>query len=261
MLSILTSLLTLAPGPVRAPVLPGESVVRTAYHQYAGKWFTTATYTQRTHLLLEQRIETWYVALQLPGLTRIDVAPGATGRAILYRNDSTYEFGHGQLRAATPGVQPLYVLLHDLHSQAPDKTIRMLTHFGFDLRKTHDITWQGQRVIVIGASAGDTTSNQVWLEQKRMVLVRLIEHNAADPRRPLDARVSDYQRAGGGWLEGTVKIFLGGTLTTEQVNSNVRINQPLEPDLFEPVPYHLPRWVQGAKDLFGGLPNMALPGH
>jgi len=261
MLPAVPFLILLAGGrPASAPQLPGEAVVRSAYRMYAGKWFKTALLVQRR--TAEGRTETWYEALKPPGLDRIDVAPAVTGRALLYRNDSLYEFGKRQLRAAGPGVQPLFALLHDLHSDPPEKTIAMLKRFGFDLHKTHERMWDGERVIVVGAVAGDTVSNQFWLEKKRMLLVRLLERNGADPRRPLDARITGYQPAGGGWLERSVRIFVGGQLAAVSDYTNVRIDVTLEPGLFQPTPYHLPQWVGPGEDLFGGLPNApVLGGH
>lgn len=245
--------------PAPAP-LPGEAVVRSAYRMYAGKWFRAAQWVQRTSQRGAQHEETWYTSSQPPGLLRYDVAPGTTGRALLYRNDSLYQFGKGQLRGKAPDVQPLFVLLRDLHSAAPEKTIAMLKKYRFDLSRAHEAMWDGARVIVVGALAGDSTANQFWLEKKRMVLVRLIERNGADPRAPLDARISGYAKAAGGWLERTVAIFLGRELTTLQEYTDVVIDPKPEPGLFEPLPYHLPQWVNGAKDIFGGVPNMTLPG-
>ena len=84
--------------------------------------------------------------------------------------------------------------------------------------------------------------------KKRMVLVRLIEQNAQDPARPLEAQVGQYEKAGKGWLEHSVKILLGGTVTTIQEYSSVAVDVQVEPELFEPLPYHLPLWVRGGKD-------------
>ena len=239
--------------------LPGEAIVRKAYGMYAGKWFRSAQWIQRTSQQTSRGPETWYVSLQPPGLLRYDVAPGTTGRALVYRNDSSYSFGRGQLRAKGPDVEPLFVLLHDLHAAKPEKTIEMLKKYHFDLSKTHEQKWEGARVVVVGALAGDTTSNQFWLEKKRMLLVRVIERNGTDRTRPLDARVSGYEKAAGGWLEHEVAIFLGGQPTTLEEYTDVRIEPQLEAGLFEPLPYRLPQWVNGAKDIFGGIPNMAIP--
>lgn len=246
--------------PAPAPPVAGEAVVRAAYDMYKGQWFKNVQFVQRTIFPTEGRVETWYIAVRPPGMTRVDVAPGATGRAIIYRSDSTYSFGKGQLRSQTAESQPLNALLHDLHTDAPEHTIALLKRFGFDLRKTYERMWQGQRVIVVGALQNDAASNQFWLEKKRMILVRLIEQNAADRSRPLEAQVSQYEKAGKGWLEHSVKVYLGGQLTTVQEYSSVVIDAPLEPALFEPVPYRLPQWVRGANDVFGGVPNISIPG-
>jgi hypothetical protein len=243
--------------PHAAVISPGEAVLQSAYDMYKGRWFKNAFYVKRVEINDNpQRIETWYEAIKPPGLTRVDVAPGVTMRAIVYRNDSTYEFGKGRLRSASAAVVPLVELLRDLHSAAPAHTAAMLTRYRFDLNRTYTRVWDGQPVVVVGASSGsDTTSNQIWLEKKRMLLVRLIEQNGQDFRKPLDARITGYTKAGNGWLEGNVRLFLGGVLSTASEYSNVRVDFPMEPGLFEPLPYHMPVWVRGAKDMFGGLPS------
>jgi hypothetical protein len=38
------------------------------------------------------------------------------------------------------------------------------------------------------------------------------------------------------------------------------VNGTVDPRLFDPIPYRLPQWVHGAPDIFGKVPNMALPG-
>ena len=255
----LLMLLSTANARMLAPT-PGELIVRAAYRMYGGHWFRNAQFVQRTAFPIDGRTETWYVTLQPPGLSRADVAPAATGRAIIYRNDSSYSFGKGQLRVHGPDVQPLMVLLHDLHSSPPDTVIAMLKKYNFDLTKTHERMWQGVRVIVVGALYDDAGSNQFWLEKKRMILVRLIQRNGSDVNRPLDAQIGEYEKAGAGWLEHSVKVYLGGVLTTTEDYSSVAIDGTLEPGLFEPLPYRLPQWVHGARDIFGGVPNLALPG-
>jgi hypothetical protein len=260
MLPVVPLLILLSAPPTRAAVDPGESVVQAAYKMYGGQWFRNAQFIQRTQLPVDGRVETWYVTLQPPGFSRTDVAPGVTGRAIISRNDSTYSFGRGQLRTHGPDVQPLMVLLHDLHSSPPESTIAMLKQFNFDLKKSYERTWQGERVIVVGALAGDAGSNQFWLEKKRMVLVRLIEKNGSDPSRPLEAQIGEYEKAGKGWLEHSVKLFLGGLLTTSEDYSSVAVDVALEPGIFEPLPFHQPLWIRGGNDVFGGVPNRPLPG-
>jgi len=248
-------LLLTVPSVATPDPLPGERIIRAAYAMYRGKCSRTATLVQRTVLPLERRVETWYVTIKQPGLVRVDVAPGVTGRALIYRSDSTYDFGRGRLRGQTAGVLPLYTLLRDLRCQAPAKTIATLTRYGFDLSRVHETTWEHQSIVVVGARDGDSTSNQFWLQKSHYLLMRLIENNASDPGRPLDARVGAYQRAGGDWIEQSVRLYLGGTLTTAEDYTDIKIDPGLDTDVFEPVPYALPKWVGAAPDRFGGVPN------
>ncbi|HEY3934671.1 MAG TPA: hypothetical protein VGL65_08630 [Gemmatimonadales bacterium] len=253
---LVTLLSLLHATPMAVP--PGEAVVQRAFEKYRGKWFHSALYIQRTVLPADQRIETWYVAVQPPGRVRVDVAPAATGRVVIYRNDTTYEIGGGRLRSATEGVLPFLLVLHDLQTAKPEQTIAMLRRYGFDLTRTHNTTWDGAPVIVVGALAGDTVSNQFWLDRDRLVLVRMIEKNM-DPRRPLDARVTGYKPADGGWLPRSVRVYLGNDLSIAEDYSEPKLDIPLELDLFEPMPYHLPKWVGPLKDVFGHTPNVNVP--
>ncbi|MGH7582347.1 MAG: hypothetical protein ACREL5_03870 [Gemmatimonadales bacterium] len=254
---LLLPVLIAASNPAPSP-RSGAEVIRAAHRMYRGKCFRTAHYVQRTLLSLEQRLETWYVTVKQPGLMRVDVAPGITGRAFIYRNDSTYEFGRGQLRGQSQGILPLYTLLRDLRCGPPDQVIAALQRYGFDLSKVHETTWDHQPILVVGALAGDSTSNQFWLQKSHYLLVRLIENNGSDPRRPLDARIGAYRQAGGDWLEQSVRLYLGGVLTTAEDYTDIVINPALESDVFEPLPYHLPKWVGAAPDRFGRVPN-AIP--
>jgi hypothetical protein len=244
-------------GPRVVP--PGEAVVHQAFDRYRGKWFHAAFYIERTVLPDDQRVETWYVAVQPPDHMRIDVAPSATGRAVVYQNDTTYEIGGGRLRSASKGVLPYLLLLNDLQTAPPAETIAMLRRYGFDLTKVHNDNWQGAPVIVVGALAGDTISNQFWLDRDRLVMMRMIEKNM-DPRRPLDARISGYKRAGGGWLPRSVRVYLGNTLSIAEDFSEPKLDVPVEPGLFDPMPYRLPKWVGPLKDIFGGTSNMGVQG-
>ncbi len=232
----------------RAP--DGEAVVRAAHARYAGKWPTAYTYVQKT-TLPDGRLESWYHAVQLPGLLRIDVAPDITGRALIYRRDSLYSYGARKMKARSPWPDSFRLLVGDLHVAPPGETIARLRRFGFNLAWTHETTWQGKRVIVVGAKAGDLVSKQFWLEKDRLILVRLIEPNGADPKRPMDAQVGGYQRAGGGWIERNVQIRLGGQLVQTEEYFDVKSGVRLDQTIFEPGPYRLPAWVGSFPDIWG----------
>ncbi len=248
------------PGPVRSPrssaAPTGEAVIRAAYARYAGKWFRTATYVQR--VTQSGQVETWYNALQLPGLLRIDVAPALSGRALIYHGDSIYQIARGRIRQTSVEPSYLFILLEDLHTEAPERTIARLRPI-FNLSRTHETVWQGRPVIVVGALAGDTVSNQFWLDKERLIVVRLIQPNGMNPRAPLDARVQGYQPLGGGWMEQQVEIRLGGQVTQTRDYHNARTGMRFEPGMFKPMPYRLPAWVGDLPDLYGNSPGLTIP--
>ena len=56
----------------------GEDVVRAMNERYAGRWYKTLTFVQKT-TYPDGRIETWHEALSMPGLLRIDIEPLDSG--------------------------------------------------------------------------------------------------------------------------------------------------------------------------------------
>lgn len=232
-------------------VSPGEAVIKAAYAKYAGKWPTSFTYVQKTGLS-DGRKETWYHAVKLPGLMRVDVAPELTGRAMIYRSDSLYSYGARQLKTRSWWPNSILVLTGDLHVAPPAETIKRLRSFGFNLDITHEETVKGVRYIVVGARKGDLKSKQFWLEKERMILMRLIEPNGADPLRPLEAQFTKYTKVGEGWMEGFVLITLGGEPTQYEERFEIKNNARIDPSIFIPGPYVAAGWMGPLVDRFGG---------
>lgn len=215
---------------------PGDDVIRQMHRRYQGAWVTTFTFEQKT-TFGDGRVETWYEAGQLPGKLRIDIAPASAGRAILFRGDSIYNYRNGRRGRGGPLVHPLLLVLYDVHHLAPDTTIARLRALGFDLDKTHETTWNGQKVIVLGAMAGDSTTAQIWIEKDRLLPVRLIQGGADD-------RIGGYERVGKGWSERRVETWQNGQRTQLEEYSHYRADVTHELGLFDPTPeYKLPKWV------------------
>jgi hypothetical protein len=234
----------------------GKAIIRAAYARYAGKWFRSATYVQR--VTQPGNVDTWFTTVQLPGRLRIDLAPAVAGRAMIYRDDSLYQIQLARVSHAS--VQPDYIFLlaNDLHTEPPDRTITRLQPL-FRLDRTHETVWQGRPVIVVGALAGDTVSNQFWLDKERLIVVRLIQRNGTNPRAPLDARILGYQQVAGGWMEHEVRIYLGGQLVQTRSYHDVKTGVAIEPWAFTPVPYKVPKWVRDIDAGPGGAPGLSIP--
>jgi hypothetical protein len=169
LISIIASTL-LTPPPTN-----GEQLIQAMQQRYAGKWYKTLTFVQTTTFPQTGKVETWYEAARIPGALRIDVAPVDSGRTILFRNDSIYQFKGGKLAGSKNFVHPLMVLGFDVYGQPAEATIGKLKGMGFDLSKLRTDTWQGRPVYVVGAVQGDSTTSQFWIDQERLLFVRMIE--------------------------------------------------------------------------------------
>lgn len=224
------------PVPSAIPVtrLPDvKSVVASMNERYASSWYGTVTFVQKTTVSMAsggELVQTWYEAAQLPGRLRIDT-DRASKSGVLYARDSIFRFANGKLAQADTGVNDLLVLGFDVYAQPAPVTEALLRRLGFDLSTTHEDTWQGRPVLVVGAAKGDTTSKQFWVDKERLLFVRMLQHN---PRRgQIDVRFDDYVPAGRGWIARRVEQWVNGKRTLIEEYSDIRTDVPLSPDLFD----------------------------
>jgi len=241
---ILLALLAATPSTLAKPA-NGADVIRLMHAQYEGKWYRTATFTQRT-VRPGAPDETWYEAISIPGSLRIDIAPLADRKVLLFRNDSIYRYTDGTIDLSRPLVHPLMLLGFDVYGQSPDTTIAALTALGYDLTKLHPDTWQDRKVWVVGATPGDTTSKQFWIDQERLVFVRSIEPAAQHPENRMEVQFNNYVRLGGGWIETEVLQMRNGEVLLKEEYANMQADPApaLDPAIFLAGPYQLPGWVK-----------------
>ena len=226
------------PTPARqaTPITDGESVIRAMYERYQNKWYRTATFVQTTTIMrgtAAPQTQLWYEAMSLPGRLRIDFSNPEGGNGRLFRGDSTYSFSARQLTKADTGFNELLVLGFDVYTQAPEQTISILRHLGYQLSRLHTGNLEGKPVYVVGASTRtDTTSKQFWVERDRLLFVRVMEKTSAGQQS--DGRFTDYVPAGNGWIARQVWQFLGGSPRIHEQYSGIQVDVPLDPGLFDP---------------------------
>jgi hypothetical protein len=221
----------------------GEELIKQMRDRYAGKWYRTLTFTQKT-TLPDGKVETWYEALELPGKLRIDIAPLAGKKTILFRNDSVYEFDAGKLKDSKPLVHPLMVLGFDVYGAPVEETVRKLKGLNYDLSELHRTTWQGRSIYVVGAQAGDTLSPQFWIDAERLYFVRSLEPSKKNPSLINDTRFEKYIPLAGGWLEMEVLFLSNGEQKVKEEYSNPKANVELDPAIFDPSTWRAPGWIK-----------------
>ena len=82
-----------------APPKDGIELLQQMHDRYAGRWYRTMSFVQKTSYP-DGRVETWYEAAEVPGKLRIDISPVDSGNTIIFRNDSVYQFQHRERLAA-----------------------------------------------------------------------------------------------------------------------------------------------------------------
>ncbi|HEX5385128.1 MAG TPA: hypothetical protein VFW66_00355 [Gemmatimonadales bacterium] len=227
----------------------GEDLVRRMHARYAGRWYHTVTFTQTTSFP-DRAAQTWYEAATIPGKLRIDVAPLDSMTAFMFVGDSAVVFRHGARTGARRDRNLLMTLGFDVYAQAPETTIAQLRAEGIDLGKIREDRWSGVKVWVVGAERGDTTSGQFWIEQDRLLFVRLIQphtnpQRAGAPPNLLDVTFENYRRLDRGWVAPRVVIKLNGKEIQREQYTGIRADVPLQADLYDTQVYRKPGWVGG----------------
>ncbi len=235
---------------IHAAPKSGEELVRQMHARYEGKWYHNLTFVQTT-TFPDRPAETWYEAGTIPGKLRIDIAPLDSMSAFIYLGDSAIVFKDGKRVAAREDRNLLMTLGFDVYGQAPEKTIEQLEAQSMDLSKIREDTWNGTKVWIVGADKGDTTTNQFWIEQKRLLFVRLIETHKSikNPQAPpniLDITFENYQPLGKTWVAPRCVIKANGKEVQREEYRDIRADVKLQSDLYDPETYHKATWIEGA---------------
>jgi hypothetical protein len=229
-----------APGATPSPVLAlttGEAAVTAMHDRYAGRWFRTLTFKQKTSNLLRSGswdVQTWYEAMKLPGRLRIDFAPLSAGNGVVYVRDSQFVIQKGRVASATPGINDLLLLGFDVYANPPARTIALLRRQGFDLSRVHAAIFEGRPAIVVGARDGDLRTKQFWIDADRLLFVRLLQPAPRDSSKVQDIRFRNYEPHGDAWIAPRVELYTADVLTFTEDYTDIRVDVPLGDDLFEP---------------------------
>jgi outer membrane lipoprotein-sorting protein len=223
----------------------GEDILRAMHDRYAKSWYANLTFTQKSTTYNADgttKVETWHEALALPAKLRIDIGPPSNGDGYLMVDGALTIFKGGKESGTRPLVNMLLVLGFDVYGQASETTANVIKAEGYDLKKLHEETWEGQPVYVVGAEKGDLKSKQFWVEKKRLLFVRLSEPTQADPKTFQDVRFEDYREMAGGWVAARVEVYANDKKVFSEEYSDIRSNVKLDPGTFDPKQFNVTHW-------------------
>ena len=233
----------------------GADVLEAMRAAYAGKWYHTLTFTQKTTVHRPDGVQeqTWYETLvHTPAGTklRIDVGDLAAGNGMIFTPDSTFPVRGGKPVAPRGSGNEFLPLIEGVYVQPVAKTVKELAQMKVDLNRVTTGTWEGKPVWIVGAaSAADSTSPQFWVDTDRKLLVRMmIRPNEAQP--PLDVHLGGYVRVGkGAWLATKIMMSQNGKPLQGEEYSDWKVDVPVDPALFDVAQWTTaPHWAKaGAK--------------
>jgi hypothetical protein len=242
--AVLLTLGGLATPPLAAQAgsaVDGRAVLQQMHDAYAGKWYRTLTFVQRTIITRSGKTDTttWYESVRGPVQLRIDFGPPAAGNGAIFNADSTIVVRNGAVTRVTPDGNPFLPLIMGVYLQPVDETVRQVKKFGVDLSAGYRTTWDERPVLVVGAaSEADSTSAQFWIDADRKVLVRM--RGAMTGTGGADVRLFGYARVGAGWLATRVQITSPRQSQTEEYSA-WKANVPLSAQLFDPLQWKTAR--------------------
>lgn len=237
--SVILFLILITFVPVSAKkITTSEQLVSAMHKKYAGKWYKTLVFAQKTSTFKPDGTTqngVWYEALSMPGKLRIDYDPLESGSGVIYANGINNTFKEGKLVSSRPVDHALLVLGFDVYFQPVETTLKQLKKMKMDLSMMREDVWQNREVYVVGAKAGDLRAPQFWIDKKNLYFVRLIQPTGKDGASVQEIEFNKYQKVkGGGWIAPEVVFIVNGKRVFLEEYYGIRTNVLVDENLFDP---------------------------
>ncbi len=227
-----------SPAP-RAVVETASDVIAAMHDRYATTWYSTLRFRQKVIRPpaadgTVRPDEVWLEHAEIPGKLRIDLGSDFNGRGQMYVGDSVFVFAPDASVRRIKSRNPLMVLGFDVYRQPADRSVAVLREEGFDMTRLRTDVWQGRPVYVVGADAGDLHTKQFWIDQERLVFVRLLNPAGPGGTRTSEVRFDRYERFGGAWISPYVLFLTDGKETMREEYYDMEANVVIPEGLFDP---------------------------
>jgi hypothetical protein len=221
------------PSSSRAPgaglrLTSSDALLKAMHDRYDGKYLKTMSFLQNNTQYTstgEEKKSQWYEHLEVPGKLRIAFLP-ATGKSGLVQvNDKVASFDNGIRVDFRPSINPLLLLTSDVYVAPVAMITRSLDSLHVDTDIMRNDEWEGDPVYVVGAKAGDTTANQMWVDRDHLRLVRFIQTQKAGDRTMVsDIRVRNYKEIEGFDIPTEFLVLRNGRPVWREQYADVHIN-------------------------------------
>jgi hypothetical protein len=228
-------------GPPAAPPPPaitdGRSLVSAMRRKYDGQWYRTLAFTQNNTLYSARGGTTtsqWRETISVPGKLRIDYLPLTQRSGVLFDGARVHTFDNGRAIDAQPGVNAVLLVTADVYALPLERSTQLLDSLGFDLSRFRRDSWEGQSAFVVGATAGDSTTSQFWIDAERLVALRVVQKERRGTRDFVtDVRLAKFNDFSGIPVATEVTQYRDGRLVFKEQRIDLRMNEAIPDATFD----------------------------
>ena len=218
-------------------VTTSSGLIKAMHDRYDGKYLKTMSFLQNntayTATGQEQKSQ-WYEHLEIPGKLRIAFLPATQRSGMVQVDDRVATFDNGIRVDFRPSVHPLLLLTADVYVNPITATMRGLDTLNVDSELVRTDEWEGHPVYVVGAKAGDSTSNQMWVDKDHLRLVRFIQRSKSGDRTIVsDMRVQNYKEIQGFEVPTEFLFFRNGRPVWREQYADVKVNEVFPTGTFD----------------------------
>lgn len=230
------------PSASRAPgaglrLATSAGLLKAMHDRYDGKYLNTMSFLQNNTRYTtsgEEQKSQWYEHIEVPGKLRIAFLPATQKSGLVQVDDRVASFDNGIRVDFRPSVNPLLLMTSDVYVAPMASIVRSLDSLHVDTEVMHNDEWEGQPVYVVGAKAGDTTSNQMWIDRDHLRLVRFIQSQKAGDRTTVsDIRVREYKEIQGFDVPTEFLVIRNGKPLWREQYADVRVNETFPAGTFD----------------------------
>jgi hypothetical protein len=217
-------------------------LVKAMHDRYSGKYLKTMSFLQNntryTTTGAEQKSQ-WYEHIEIPGKLRIAFLPATQKSGLVQVDDRVASFDNGIRIDFRRSVNPLMLLTADVYVAPVATILRGLDSLDVDHSIIREAEWEGEPVYVVGAKAGDSTSNQMWVDRNHLRLVRFIQRSKMGERTIVsDIRVRNYKEIEGFEVPTEFLVLRNGRPFWREQYADVRVNEEFPPGTFDQATWH-----------------------
>lgn len=223
--------------PSTGKIASASALINAMNRRYDGKYLKTMTFLQNNTAYTTTGAENksqWFVHVQAPGKLRIAFLPVAQKSGLVQVGERVASFDNGIRVDFRRSVNPLLLLAVDAYAGPTSTVMRGLDSLGVDTEIIRTDEWDGRPVYVIGAKAGDSTSNQVWIDAEHLRLARFIQRAGRGERTIVsDIRVRNYREIEGYHIPTELLTLRNGRPVWREQRTDIRINEDLPAGVFD----------------------------